>query len=227
MAGVSLLFAGIFEIVWAWAMKASDGFTKPWAVVLMLATMGLSFALLAHAMAADPPRVIPVFAVRADLYGELGSLPGIAQMLERGHMLLGPPAPADLRDASEGPVRAAGLAIEPELTERILTDLGDARRLDRLPRVELGQVVVDLGHPDELLWCHAHGVRSEHDRLAGRLGVLVVLELQVAGIAVVYSGNLQLKDDQKPKSTGETIMLTPHTVVMTPQRVVGVAKVNY
>ncbi|MBK7723987.1 MAG: hypothetical protein IPI33_01680 [Dehalococcoidia bacterium] len=83
-------------------------------------------ALLAHAMAADPQRVIPVFAVRADLYGELGSLPGIAQMLERGHMLLGPPAPADLRDAIEGPVRAAGLAIEPELTERILTDLGDA-----------------------------------------------------------------------------------------------------
>ena len=46
MAWVSLLFAGIFEIVWAWAMKASDGFTKPWAVVLMLATMGLSLSLI-------------------------------------------------------------------------------------------------------------------------------------------------------------------------------------
>ena len=55
MAWVSQVFAGIFEIVWAWAMKASDGYTKPVAVVVMLVTMGLSFALLAHAM-----RVLPL-----------------------------------------------------------------------------------------------------------------------------------------------------------------------
>lgn len=54
MAWVSLFFAGIFEIVWAWAMKASDGFTKPLAVIVMLVTMGLSFALLAYAMRALP-----------------------------------------------------------------------------------------------------------------------------------------------------------------------------
>ena len=54
MAWVSLLLAGVFEIVWASAMKASDGFTRPWPVVLMVATMALSFALLAHAMRSLP-----------------------------------------------------------------------------------------------------------------------------------------------------------------------------
>ncbi|NGM46634.1 multidrug efflux SMR transporter [Rhodobacter sp. SGA-6-6] len=54
MAWVSLFLAGIFEIVWASAMKASDGFTRPWPVVLMVVTMALSFALLAHAMRSLP-----------------------------------------------------------------------------------------------------------------------------------------------------------------------------
>lgn len=54
MAWVSLFFAGVFEIVWASAMKASDGFTRPWPVVLMGVTMALSFALLAHAMRSLP-----------------------------------------------------------------------------------------------------------------------------------------------------------------------------
>lgn len=46
-------------------------------------------------------------------------------------------------------------------------------------------------------------------------------------LAVVFSGPLKLKDDHSPKATGETFLLSPHTVVMTPQRLVGVAKVNY
>ncbi len=58
-------------------------------------------------------------------------------------------------------------------------------------------------------------------------GEKVVNTRRLLWLAVVYSGNLQLKDDQNPKSTGETTMLTPHTVVMTPQQFVGVAKVNY
>ena len=46
-------------------------------------------------------------------------------------------------------------------------------------------------------------------------------------LAVVFAGPLRLKDDRDPKSTGETTALSPHTVVMTPQQLVGVAKVNY
>ncbi|MCW2788976.1 MAG: hypothetical protein JWP56_1279 [Aeromicrobium sp.] len=46
-------------------------------------------------------------------------------------------------------------------------------------------------------------------------------------LAVVFAGPLRLKDDRAPRPTGESIVLSPHTVVMTPQEHVGVAKVNY
>jgi hypothetical protein len=46
-------------------------------------------------------------------------------------------------------------------------------------------------------------------------------------LAVVFSGPLRLKDERSPRATGESIMLGPHTVVMTPQEFVGVAKINY
>lgn len=46
-------------------------------------------------------------------------------------------------------------------------------------------------------------------------------------LAVVFAGPLRLKEDRSPRSTGDTIVLRPHTVVMTPQERVGVSKVNY
>lgn len=55
----------------------------------------------------------------------------------------------------------------------------------------------------------------------------VVNTRRLLWLAVVFSGPLKLKDDHAPKATGETILLGPHTVVMTPQELVGVAKVNY
>jgi hypothetical protein len=66
---------------------------------------------------------------------------------------------------------------------------------------------------------------NEFIRMTG--GEKVVNTRRLLWLAVVYSGNLKLKDDHNPKSTGETITLKPHTVVMTPQQFVGVEKVNY
>lgn len=54
MAWVSLVIAGILEVVWASAMKQSAGFTKLWPSVVTLVTMAISFALLAHAMRTLP-----------------------------------------------------------------------------------------------------------------------------------------------------------------------------
>ncbi|MET0953857.1 MAG: hypothetical protein ABWX57_11250 [Aeromicrobium sp.] len=58
-------------------------------------------------------------------------------------------------------------------------------------------------------------------------GEKIVNTRRLLWLAVVFAGPLRLKDDHSPKSTGETILLRPHTVVMTPQQHVGVAKVNY
>lgn len=54
MAWVYLLIAGILEIVWAFAMKQSHGFTRVVPTVIMVTTMIGSFGLLALAMRTLP-----------------------------------------------------------------------------------------------------------------------------------------------------------------------------
>ena len=54
MAWVFLVLAGVFEIVWATAMKQSHGFSRLWPSVATLAFMGVSFALLSLAVKSLP-----------------------------------------------------------------------------------------------------------------------------------------------------------------------------
>jgi quaternary ammonium compound-resistance protein SugE len=50
-----LIIAGFFEVVWAFAMKQSEGFTRLWPTLVTLAAMLISFGLLAWSM-----RVLPL-----------------------------------------------------------------------------------------------------------------------------------------------------------------------
>ena len=54
MAWVVLILAGLFEIVWAYSMKLSEGFTKLTPSLITLIFMVLSFCLLAYAMKTLP-----------------------------------------------------------------------------------------------------------------------------------------------------------------------------
>lgn len=54
MAWIYLTFAGLLEIVWAVAMKQSQGFTRMTPTVIMIVTMLGSFGLLAVAMRSLP-----------------------------------------------------------------------------------------------------------------------------------------------------------------------------
>jgi len=54
MAWFILVVAGLFEIVWAFTMKQSDGFTRLWPSVITLAAMLVSFALLSWSMRTLP-----------------------------------------------------------------------------------------------------------------------------------------------------------------------------
>lgn len=54
MAWIMLVAAGIFEIVWAFAMKQSNGFTKPIPSMITVLGMVISFALLAASMRTLP-----------------------------------------------------------------------------------------------------------------------------------------------------------------------------
>ena len=54
MAWIVLIFAGIFEIVWAYSMKLSEGFTRIGPSIITLIFMILSVVLLSIAMRSLP-----------------------------------------------------------------------------------------------------------------------------------------------------------------------------
>jgi len=54
MAWIYLTIAGLFEIVWAFSMKQSEGFTRPGPTVVTIAAMIASFALLSMSMKSLP-----------------------------------------------------------------------------------------------------------------------------------------------------------------------------
>jgi quaternary ammonium compound-resistance protein SugE len=54
MPWIILTVAGLFEIVWAFSMKQSAGFTRLWPSIVTLTAMFASFGLLAWAMRSLP-----------------------------------------------------------------------------------------------------------------------------------------------------------------------------
>ena len=54
MAWIILIIAGVFETVWAFSMKQSDGFTRLWPTVVTLVAMFVSFGLLSWSLRTLP-----------------------------------------------------------------------------------------------------------------------------------------------------------------------------
>ena len=54
MAWIVLIFAGLLEVVWAWSMKLSEGFSRLGPSLVTLAAMIASFALLSWSMRTLP-----------------------------------------------------------------------------------------------------------------------------------------------------------------------------
>ncbi|WP_420223923.1 quaternary ammonium compound efflux SMR transporter SugE [Pigmentiphaga litoralis] len=54
MPWIYLVIAGLLEVVWAFSMKQSDGFTRLYPTLITLATMTASFVLLSFAMRSLP-----------------------------------------------------------------------------------------------------------------------------------------------------------------------------
>lgn len=55
MAWVVLIIAGLFEVIWATAMKQSHGFSRLWPSVVTIGGMVISFGLLSWSM-----RILPL-----------------------------------------------------------------------------------------------------------------------------------------------------------------------
>ena len=102
MPWIFLFFAGLLEIVWAFAMKESQGFTRVGYTTLMAAAMAASFALLALAM-----RDLPLGTAYA-IWTGIGALGAFAV----GLVILGEPA-------TPGRLTAAGLILTGIVTMKL------------------------------------------------------------------------------------------------------------
>ena len=69
-----------------------------------------------------PPAIV-VIAVRGDFWDRCAAYPELAGALQEGQFVVGPMTQSDLRLAITGPANAAGLRIDPALTDTILADL--------------------------------------------------------------------------------------------------------
>ena len=99
MAWVYLFAAGVLEVVWAFLMKASAGFTRPWPTVGMVVFMIGSFGLLSLSM-----RTLPLGTAYA-IWSGIGAVGAFAV----GALVLGEP-PTPLRIAGVALV-ASGLIV--------------------------------------------------------------------------------------------------------------------
>ncbi len=84
MAWVALGIAGILEVVWAFSMKQSAGFTRFWPATVTIVAMIASFALLAFSM-----RTLPL----GTAYGMWTGIGAVGAFLI-GILVLGEPANA-------------------------------------------------------------------------------------------------------------------------------------
>jgi WD40 repeat protein/DNA-binding SARP family transcriptional activator len=80
-------------------------------------------AELARAIEDPERRVLVVCALRADFYGRLGAYRPFADRLSQSHVLVGPMAREELRQAIEGPATRAGLALDPDLVEELIAEV--------------------------------------------------------------------------------------------------------
>lgn len=99
MPWIMLIVAGVLEVVWAFSMKLSDGFTRLVPSLLTLVTMIASFALLSFSMRTLPLGTaymvwtgigaIGAFIVGITVLGEqLNAMRAIAALLITGGLIL-------------------------------------------------------------------------------------------------------------------------------------------
>lgn len=106
MPWILLFVAGVLEVVWAYSMKLSDGFSRPAPTVFTFVTMFASFGLLAMAMKSLPLGTaysvwtgigaIGAFAVGVTMLGEAASPMRVlaAAMIVGGLVLMKVSSPA-------------------------------------------------------------------------------------------------------------------------------------
>lgn len=71
----------------------------------------------------NQPALLVVIVVRSDFWHHCLAIPELGELMRDGQFIVGPMTEPELRRAIIGPAAAAGLHVEPELTDLVLADL--------------------------------------------------------------------------------------------------------
>jgi WD40 repeat protein len=140
-------------------------------------------ALCAAANPAGPgqlPPALVVIAVRGDFWDQCAAVPEMVSALQDGQFVVGPMTESELRVAITGPAEAAGLRIDPALTDTILGDLraaGADRSAGVLPLLSQAMALTWEQRQGDRLTSHgyaqaggvSHAVQTGADRAYGTL----------------------------------------------------------
>ena len=122
----------------------------------------------------EPPALV-VIAVRGDFWDRCAAVPELADALQDGQFVVGPMTESELRVTITGPAEAAGLRIDPALTDTILEDLrvaGGDRSAGVLPLLSQAMALTWEHREDDRLTSHgyaqaggvSHAVQTGADR---------------------------------------------------------------
>ena len=114
--------------------------------------------------------MLVVLALRADFYGHALLYPELASSLRKRQVVVEPMTPDQLRKAIVGPARAAKLAVDPGLSDLLLSELA--------PRAVLPELA-PAAHESGALPLLSHALRSTWERARGNQ--LTVADYQAAG----------------------------------------------
>ena len=128
----------------------------------------------------EVPPALVVIAVRGDFWDRCAAVPELVGALQDGQFVVGPMTESELRLAITGPAEAAGLRIDPGLTDTILGDLrvaGGDRTAGVLPLLSQGMALTWEQREGDRLTSHgyaqtggvSHAVQTGADRAYGAL----------------------------------------------------------
>jgi WD40 repeat protein len=126
-----------------------------------------------------PPALV-VTAVRGDFWDQCAAVPELVSALQDGQFVVGPMTESELRVAITGPAEAAGLRIDPALTDTILGDLraaGEDRSAGVLPLLSQAMALTWEQREGDRLTSHGYAqaggvsraVQTAADRAYGAL----------------------------------------------------------
>ena len=127
----------------------------------------------------EPPALV-VIAVRGDFWDRCAAVPELVGALQDGQFVVGPMTESELRVAITGPAEAAGLRIDPALTDTILGDLrvaGADRSAGVLPLLSQAMALTWEQREGDRLTSHgyaqaggvSHAVQTGADQAYGAL----------------------------------------------------------